>query len=97
MWPWNLPVWCYVFPDWGAHGGNGYWRTLLEKLTLTSIQLPDNAVYVPLGCKTAIGKPGWGSKLSVVVGALAPVPSKDLDPAMVEEFDVRAAGRPWTF
>ena len=24
-------------PDWGAHGGNEYWRTLLDKLTLTSI------------------------------------------------------------
>ena len=25
--------------DWGAHGGNKYWRTLLGKLTLTSIHL----------------------------------------------------------
>ena len=31
-------------PDWGAHGGNEYWRTLLDKLTLTSIQLPDDAI-----------------------------------------------------
>ena len=30
-------------PDWGAQGGNEYWRTLLEKLELTSIQLPDDA------------------------------------------------------
>ena len=48
-------------PDWGAHGGNEYWGTLLDKLTLTSIQLPDDAIYVPLGRKTPIGKPGWGS------------------------------------
>ena len=53
-------------PDWGAHGGNEYWRTLLDKLTLTSIELPDDAIYVPLGCKTPIGKPGSGSMLSVV-------------------------------
>ena len=39
-------------PDWGAHGGNEYWRTPLDKLTLTSIQLPDDAIYVPLGCNT---------------------------------------------
>ena len=39
-------------PDWGAHGGNVYWRTLFNKLTLTSIQLPDDAIYVPLGRKT---------------------------------------------
>ena len=45
-------------PDWGAHGGNGYWRTLLDKLTLTSIQLPDDAIYLPLGRKTPIGKHG---------------------------------------
>ena len=45
-------------PDWGAHGGNWYWLTLLDKLTLTSIQLPDDAIYVPLGRKTPVGKPG---------------------------------------
>ena len=52
-------------PDWGAHGGNEYWRTLLDKLTLTSIQLPDDAIYVPVGRKTPIGKPGWDSMLTL--------------------------------
>ena len=79
-------------PDWGAHGGNEYWRTLLDKLTLTSIQLPDDAIYVPLGCKTPIGKPGWGSMLSVVDGSLAPVPWEDLDPAMVQEIQRESSG-----
>ena len=65
-------------PDLGAHGGNEYWRTLLNKLTLTCIQLPDDAIYVPLGRKTPIWEPGWGSMLSVVDESLAPVPSKDL-------------------
>ena len=55
-------------PDWGAHGGNEYRRTLLDELTLTSIQVPDEAIYVPLGRKMPIGKPGWGSMLSVVDG-----------------------------
>ena len=72
-------------PDWGAHEGNEYWRTLLDKLTLTSIQLPEDAIYVPLGCKTPIEKSRWGSMLSVVDGGLAPVPWEDLDPAMVQE------------
>ena len=71
--------------DWGAHGGNEYWRTLLDKLTLTSIQLPDDPIYVPLGCKTPIGRPGWGSMLGVVEGGLAPVPWEDVDPAIVQE------------
>ena len=44
-------------PDWGVRGGNEYWRTLVDRLTLTSIQLPDDAIYVPLGCKTPIGIP----------------------------------------
>ena len=48
------------------HGGNEYWRTLLDKLTLTSTQLPDDAIYVPLGRKTTIKKSVWGSMLSVV-------------------------------
>ena len=72
-------------PVWGAHGGNEYWRTLLDKLTLTSIQLPDDAIHVPHGRKTPIGKPGWGSMLSVVDRSLAPVPWEDLDSAMVQE------------
>ena len=79
-------------PDWGAHGGNEYWRTPLDKLTLTSIQLPDDAVYLLLGRKMPIGKPGWGSMLSVVDGGLAPVPWEDLDPAMVQEIQCKSSG-----
>ena len=79
-------------PDWGANGGNEYWCTLLDKLTPTSIQLPDDAIYVPLGCKMPIGKPGWGSMLSVVDGSLAPVPWEDLDPAMVQEIQRESSG-----
>ena len=78
--------------DWGAHGGNEYWRTLLNKLTLSSIQLPDDAIYVPLGRKTPIGKPGWGSMLSVVDGSPVPVPSEDLDPTLVQQVQRESSG-----
>ena len=71
-------------PNWGAHGGNEYWRTLLDKLTLSTIQLPDDAIYVPVSRKTPIEKPGWGNMLSVE-GSLAPVPWDDLDSALVQE------------
>ena len=64
----------------------------MDKLTLTSIQLPDDAIYVPLGRKTPIGKPGWGNMLSVVDGSLAPVPWEDLDPAMVQEIQRESSG-----
>ena len=79
-------------PDRAAHGGNEYWCTLLDKLTLTSIQLPDDAIYVPLGCKTLIGNSGWGSMLSVVDGSLAPVPWEGLDSAMVQEIQSEGSG-----
>ena len=81
-------------PDGGAHGGNEYWCTLLDKLALESIQVPDDAIYVPLGRKTPIGKPGWGSMLSVADGSVAPVPWEDLDPAMVQE--IQREGRGFT-
>ena len=64
----------------------------MDKLTLTSIQLPDDAIYVPLGRKTPIGKPGWGSMLSVVDGSLAPVPWEDLDPPMVQRIERESSG-----
>ena len=79
-------------PDWGAHGGNEYWRTLLDKLMLTGMQLPNDAIYVPLGCKTPIEKPRWGSMLSVVDGSLAPVPWGDPDSAMVQEIQRESSG-----
>ena len=78
--------------DWGAHGENEYWRTLLEKFTLTSIHLPDDAIYVPLGRKTPIGKQGWECMLSVVDWGLAPVPWEDLDPAMVQAVHPESSG-----
>ena len=68
-------------PEWGAHGGNVYWRTLLDRLTISSVRLPDEAICVPLGRKTFIGKPGWGSMLSAVdegleaVRGASPIPA----------------------
>ena len=79
-------------PDWGAHGGNEYWRTLLDRLTIISLQLPDEAIYVPLGRKTPIGKPGWGSMLSVVDGSVASILSEDLDSTLVQTFQPKSDG-----
>ena len=79
-------------PDWGVHGGNEYWRTLLQKPTLASMQLPDDAMFVHLGRKTPIEKPRWGSMLSVVDAGQAPVPWEELDPAMVQEVQRESSG-----
>ena len=90
----SLERFCMVLcsSDWEARGRNEYWRTLLDKLTLTSIKLPDDAIYVPLGRKTPFGKPGWDSMLSVVDGSLAPVPWEDLDSAMVQQIQRESSG-----
>ena len=79
-------------PDRGAHGRNEYWRTLLDELTLTSIQLPNDAIYVLLDRKMPFGKPGWGSMLSLVDMSLAPVHWEDPDPAMVQEIQHKSSG-----
>ena len=79
-------------PDWGAHGGNEYWRTLLDRLTINSIRLPDEAINVPLGCKTPIGKPGWGSMSSVVDGGLTSIPWEDLGSTLVQAIQRESDG-----
>ena len=79
-------------PDWGAHGGNEYWRTLLDRLTISSVRLPDEAIYVPLGRKTPIGKPKWGSMLSVVDGGLTSIPWEDLDSTLVQAIQRESDG-----
>ena len=71
-------------PDWGAHGGNEYWRTLLDRPTISSVRLRDEAIYVPLGRKTPIRKPRWGSMLSVVDGGPISIPSEDPDSTLVQ-------------
>ena len=79
-------------PDWRAHGGNEYWRNLLDRLTITSVQLPDEAIYVPLGRKTPNGKPGWGSMLSLVDGGLTSIPWEDLDSSLVQTIQRESDG-----
>ena len=79
-------------PVWGAHGGNEYWRTLLDRLTINSVRLPDEAIHVPLGRKTPIGKPRWGSMLSVVDGGLTSIPWEDLHRTLVQTIQRESDG-----
>ena len=79
-------------PDWGAHGGNEYWRTLLDRLTISCVRLPDEAVYVPLRRKMPIGKPGWGSMFSVVNGGLISIPWEDLHSTLVQAIQRESDG-----
>ena len=79
-------------PDWGAHGGNEYWRNLLDELTISSVRLPDEAIHVRLGRKTPIGKSGLGSMLSVVDRGLTSIPWEDLDPTLVQAIQRESDG-----
>ena len=47
-------------PDQGGHGGKEYWRNLSDRLTISSVRLPDEAIYVPLGRKTPIRETQMG-------------------------------------
>ena len=79
-------------PHWGVHGGNEYWQTLLDRLSISSVQFPDEAIYVPLGRKTPIGKPGWGRMLSVVDGGVTSIPWEDLDSTLVQTIQRESDG-----
>ena len=47
---------------------------------------------MPLGRKTPIGKPGWGSMLSVVDGGLTSIPWEDVDPTLVQAIQRESDG-----
>ena len=47
---------------------------------------------MPLGRKTPIGKPGWGSMLSVVDGGLTSISWEDLDPTLVQAIQQESDG-----
>ena len=79
------PLTVLLLLNWRAPSGNDYWRTLLQYLTLTSIRLPDDAIYVLLPRRTPVEKPRLESLLSVVDPILGPVPWEDRDPTLVHE------------
>ena len=47
---------------------------------------------MPLGRKTPIGKPGWGSMLSVEDGGLTSIPCEDLDSTVVQTIQQESDG-----
>ena len=77
--------------DWGAHGGNEYWRTLLHRLTISSVRLPDEAIYVPLGRKTPIGGvcSVWWTEV------LPPSPGKTWTRLWSRLYNEKAMDSPW--
>ena len=81
-----------MFPRLGSSWGNEYWQNLLDRLTISSVELPDEAIYVPLGRKTPISKPGWGNMLSVVDGGLTSIPWQDQHSTLVQTIQRESDG-----
>ena len=73
-----------VTPDWGAHGPQGQWRRLLDRLTLKRVCLPDVPLYEKFGDPNRLlPKPAWSSMVSLIDGSLNEVSLAELDPAVV--------------
>ena len=44
-------------PDWGCSGDHAYWRRLLDRMTVGTVQLLDSPIYVPVDSDTAMQAP----------------------------------------
>ena len=72
-------------PDWGTTGEHAYWRRLLDRMAVGRTELPNNPIYIPEDSQETMPAPEWGSFLSIVDGALNPVPVSDLDQVVLKE------------
>ena len=72
-------------PDWGCSGEHAYWRRMLDRMTVGTVQLPDGPIYVTEDSDAAMQAPAWASFLSIVDGTLNPVPLCDLNQVLLKE------------
>ena len=79
-------------PDRGTTGEHAYWRRSLDRMTVGRTELPNGPIYVPEDSQEAIPAPEWGSFLSIVNGALDPVPVSDLDQVVLKELTAENKG-----
>ena len=66
-------------PDSGPTGRNTCCRNLLERLVVSTITVPDMAIYIAKGDQKPFKKPDWTSHLSLIDGKINCVPCEDLD------------------
>ena len=60
-----------VTPDWGVFGPTGYWRKLLDRLTVRRMYLPDLPIYEKFGDPSQLlPKPHWRTMVSVLDGGV---------------------------
>ena len=79
-------------PDQGTTSEHAYWRRLLDGMTVGSIEIPNGPIYVFEDSQETMPAPEWGSFLSIVDGALNPVPVSDLDQVVLKELMAKNRG-----
>ena len=72
-------------PDWGTGGEHAYWRRLLDRMTVGSIELPNGPIYLFEDCQETMPATEWGNFLSIVDGSVNPLPVSDLDQVVLKE------------
>ena len=72
-------------PDLGCSGEHAYWRRMLDRMSVGTVQHPDDPIYVPENSDTAMQAPEWATFLSIVDGSLNPVPLCDLGQVLLKE------------
>ena len=82
-------------PDKGAHGGKKYLPTLLDRLTISSVRLPDEAIYVPPGRKTPIGNPDGEVCSAWWTQVLSPSPGRTWTLLWSRLYNEKAMELPW--
>ena len=79
-------------PDWDTTGGHAFWRRLLDCMNVGRTELPNGPIYVPEDSQETMPAPEWCSFLSIVDGALNPVPVSDVDQVVLKELMVENKG-----
>ena len=81
-------------PDWGRSKMDQKWCTLLAKLTVRQVTLPnDSPLYIPENATSPLPKPRWGSTVSFISGRIRPVPREELCPRIVKSLLKKNCGR----
>ena len=58
--------------DWGTTRERGYFRRLLDHMTVERTELPNDPIYFPEDSQETMLAPEWGSFVSIVDGSLNP-------------------------
>ena len=77
---------------WGCSGEHAYWCSMLDRMTVGRVQLPDGPIYVFEEADTAMQALEWASFLSIVDRSLNPVPLCDLDDVLLKEIVAKNRG-----